>query len=111
MNPQLLLPLVVFTLLLVIDVPMAICLGAAASLALLPRFAIGIDFRTNSVRAVVVDIATGGEVGTHAYDYASDAAGVLLDRLDPNLARQNPADHIKGLVYAIKAAVQGARLE
>jgi L-ribulokinase len=31
-------------------------------------FTIGIDFGTNSVRAVVVDVTDGGEVGTAVFD-------------------------------------------
>jgi len=54
------------------------------------RFAIGVDYGTNSVRTLVVDIADGSEVATHVYDYPSGKDGILLDPKDPNLARQNP---------------------
>src|SRR4030065_237310 len=57
------------------------------------QFAIGVDYGTNSVRALVVNVADGAEVGTHVYDYPSGDAGILLDPKAPNLARQNPADH------------------
>ncbi len=61
-----------------------------------PAFAIGVDYGTNSVRALVVDIADGREVATHVYDYPSGEAGILLDPKDPHTARQNPADYIEG---------------
>ena len=61
------------------------------------RYAIGVDYGTNSVRALVVDVADGGEVGlVGGHDYPSGEAGILLDPKDPNLARQNPADYIEG---------------
>ena len=43
------------------------------------RFAVGVDYGTNSVRALVVDVADGSEVATHVYDYPSGDAGILLD--------------------------------
>ena len=60
------------------------------------RFAIGVDYGTNSVRAIVVDLADGSETASCVYDYPSGEAGILLDPKDPHLARQNPADYIEG---------------
>ena len=59
-------------------------------------FAVGVDYGTNSVRALVVDTADGREVATSVFPYPSGEAGILLDPKDPNLARQNPADYIEG---------------
>ena len=73
------------------------------------RFAVGIDFGTNSVRALVVDVADGRQSGTHVYDYPSGQAGILLDPKDPNLARQNPADYIEGLYVSVHQAVNAAK--
>jgi L-ribulokinase len=73
------------------------------------RFAIGVDFGTNSVRALVVDIADGTEVATKVWQYPSGSAGILLDTTDPNLARQNPADYIDGFYASVKRAVAAAR--
>jgi L-ribulokinase len=73
------------------------------------RFAVGIDFGTNSVRALVVDVADGRQSGTHVYDYPSGQAGILLDPKDPNLARQNPADYIEGLYVSVREAVNAAK--
>jgi L-ribulokinase len=67
-------------------------------------FTIGIDYGTNSVRAVVVDCANGAPVGTSVFDYPSGELGVLLDPKQPHLARQNPADYIDGA----RASVTGA---
>jgi L-ribulokinase len=73
------------------------------------RFAIGLDYGTNSVRALVVDVADGRQFGTHVYDYPSGRAGILLDPKDPNLARQNPADYIQGLYVSLREAVKAAK--
>ena len=72
------------------------------------RFAIGVDYGTNSVRALIVDVATGEEVATHVFNYPSGEAGILLDPKDPNLARQNPADYIEGFYKSVKATVRAA---
>jgi len=70
-------------------------------------YTIGIDYGTNSVRAIVVDCADGRVIGTSVFDYPSGAQGVLLHPKDPHLARQNPADCIQGL----RASVTGALAE
>ncbi len=72
------------------------------------RFAIGVDYGTNSVRALIVDVADGSEVASHVYDYPSGDAGILLDSKDPNLARQNPADYIDGFYASVSKAVKAA---
>jgi L-ribulokinase len=73
-----------------------------------PAFAIGVDYGTNSVRALVVDIADGREISSAVYNYPSGEAGILLDPRDPHTARQNPADYIEGFHNAVGRAVQEA---
>lgn len=60
-------------------------------------YTVGVDFGTNSVRAVVVDCRDGSSVGTKVFEYPSGEQGVLLDEKQPHLARQNPADYLAGL--------------
>jgi L-ribulokinase len=72
------------------------------------RFAIGVDYGTSSVRALVVDIDDGAEIGTHVAPYRSGEDGVLIDPADPQLARQNPADYIQGFYEAVGRAVGAA---
>ena len=69
---------------------------------------LGLDFGTNSVRALVVDTADGREVGTGVFEYERGDAGVLLSS-DLNLARQHPAEYVKGTELAVKAALDAAR--
>jgi L-ribulokinase len=73
------------------------------------RFSIGVDYGTNSVRALVVDADDGAEIASSVYDYPSGEHGILLDPRDPNLARQNPADYIEGFYQSVAAAVREAR--
>lgn len=72
-------------------------------------YALGVDYGTNSVRALIVDTASGAEVATTVVPYPSGEAGILLDPADPNLARQNPADYQTGFLEAVRAAVKIAR--
>jgi L-ribulokinase len=71
-------------------------------------YSIGIDFGTNSVRALIVDTSTGEEAGGAAFDYEMGDAGVIVGH-DPNIARQHPADHLKGMKKAIEGAIRQAR--
>ena len=72
-------------------------------------YTIGLDYGTNSVRALLVDVANGNELGTAVYEYETGEAGIILDSADHNLARQNPADYLKGIEVTIQAAIAQAR--
>lgn len=72
------------------------------------KYAIGLDYGTNSVRALVVDVRTGEEVGTHVFAYPSGRDGILLDPRDPDLARQNPQDYLAGLEASVRGALTAA---
>jgi L-ribulokinase len=74
-------------------------------------YTVGIDYGTNSVRAVVVDTADGHVVGTRVFEYPSGDHGVLLDPKQPHLARQNPVDYIEGLRIAVGDALKAADAE
>jgi L-ribulokinase len=73
-----------------------------------PAYTIGLDYGTNSVRAVVVDCADGRTLGTHVFDYPSGSQGILLDARDPHLARQNPVDYVEGIRGSVKGALAEA---
>jgi L-ribulokinase len=74
-------------------------------------YTLGVDFGTNSVRAVVVDCADGRMIGTRVFHYPSGDQGVLLDARDPHLARQNPADYLEGLRESVRGAIADASRE
>lgn len=70
-------------------------------------FSLGIDYGSNSVRALVVRCADGREVGSCVVGYPSGKQGILLDPKDDNLARQHPGDYL----YGLEKSVQGALAE
>jgi L-ribulokinase len=72
-------------------------------------FTLGVDFGTNSVRALVVRCLDGAEYGSRVVDYPSGAQGVLLDPRDGLLARQHPGDYLFGLQESIKGALAEAK--
>jgi len=72
-------------------------------------YTLGLDYGTNSVRAVVVDCTDGALIGTRVFDYPSGERGILLDAGDPHLARQNPADYLEGLKESVRGALEEAR--
>lgn len=74
----------------------------------LSYFAIGVDYGSNSVRAVVVDVADGRELTVSVFAYPSGDDGILVDPKDPNVARQNPQDYIDGFISTVSQAVQAA---
>ena len=71
------------------------------------QYTIGLDYGTNSVRALIVNVTNGQEVGTAVWGYAHGTAGVILGR-DPNLARQHPADYLQGAEITIREALAKA---
>jgi len=72
-------------------------------------YTIGLDYGTNSVRALIVDVSNGNELATAVHEYETGEAGIILDSADHNLARQNPADYLKGTEAVIKAAITKAK--
>lgn len=72
------------------------------------KYTIGLDYGTNSVRCLIVDVKNGREVSTAVWGYAHGTQGVILSR-DPSLARQHPSDYIKGTGITIKQALADAK--
>ena len=71
-------------------------------------YTLGIDYGTNSVRALIVDACDGKELGAAVYHYPSGHQGVLLDPAAPHFARQNPADYLLDLETSVREALAGA---
>jgi L-ribulokinase len=70
------------------------------------RYAIGIDFGTNSCRSLLVEVATGRELANFVFPYPSGEDGVIQDAAEPHLARQNPADYMDGIRETIRGVIQ-----
>jgi len=72
------------------------------------KYTLGVDYGTNSVRALIVDVSNGNEIGTSVWNYETGDAGVHEDAKDVHLARQNPADYQKGFIESVKGALADA---
>ncbi|UCE46634.1 MAG: ribulokinase [Phycisphaerales bacterium] len=72
-------------------------------------YTIGLDYGTNSVRCLIVDVTNGDEVGSNVYEYETGEAGIILDPADHNLARQDPADYVKGIEVTVEVAIAEAK--
>ena len=73
------------------------------------KYTIGLDYGTNSCRALIVDIDDGTELASSVFLYPSGENGIILDSSDPNLARQNPKDYLDGISATILGAIQKAK--
>ncbi|MDE2182203.1 MAG: ribulokinase [Alphaproteobacteria bacterium] len=72
------------------------------------QYTIGLDYGTNSVRALLVDAADGREAAAAIWGYEHGHQGVVLGR-DPNLARQHPGDYLKGAEITIREVLAQAK--
>ena len=70
---------------------------------------LGLDFGTNSVRALLADVGNGQEMATAVHVYQTGQAGIILDPADPNLARQDPGDYIRGIERVVRKVLAEAR--
>ncbi len=79
------------------------------------KYAIGIDFGTESARAVLVDVANGNELATAVYQYADGVIDERLPgtdiRLEPDWALQNPADYVRAVKYAVPRALAASGVD
>jgi L-ribulokinase len=73
------------------------------------RYAIGLDYGTNSCRSLLVDIDSGEELGSVVFPYPSGELGILTDPTDPNVARQNPQDYLDGMLAIVTGAIAQAK--
>jgi L-ribulokinase len=79
-------------------------------MALAGPYTIGVDFGTESGRAILVDIKDGSVVATAVYQYEN---GVIVERLPdggaelpPDFALQDPADYLRTLEQTIPAILR-----
>ncbi|MBL7794006.1 MAG: ribulokinase [Saprospiraceae bacterium] len=69
------------------------------------NYVIGLDYGTDSVRAVLIDTANGAELASNVHWYARWREGKYCNPA-ANQFRQHPLDHIEGLENTIKAVVK-----
>jgi L-ribulokinase len=69
------------------------------------HFSLGIDFGTNSVRALVVRCVDGMEFGAAVANYPTGKQGVIIDSRDHHVARQHPGDLLSCMERCVKEAL------
>jgi len=79
------------------------------------KYAIGVDFGTESGRAVLVEVATGKEVATAVYPYQHGVIDEVLPgtkiRLEPDWALQDPEDYIRTFKKTIPAVLKQSGID
>jgi L-ribulokinase len=79
------------------------------------KYAIGVDFGTESGRALLVDVATGAEIATYVHPYANGVIDEKLPgtdiRLGPDWALQDPNDYIEVFKNAIPAVLKSSGID
>ncbi|MBA2123342.1 hypothetical protein B9J78_00075 [bacterium Unc6] len=60
-------------------------------MATVKKYSLGLDFGTNSVRALIVELSKGKEVADCAWNYRHGKDGVITSPGNPHLARQGQA--------------------
>ncbi|SHJ28408.1 L-ribulokinase [Tangfeifania diversioriginum] len=71
------------------------------------KYTIGLDYGTDSVRSLIVNVETGEEVASVVYNYPRWKAGEYCNP-PVNQFRQHPKDYLEGLEYTIKEALKQA---
>jgi len=78
------------------------------------KYSIGLDFGTLSVRAIVVDVSNGKELGTAVYAYPHGVISETLPcgtSLPGGWALQHPQEYLDGVARVIPEAVAAAGIE
>jgi len=70
------------------------------------KFTIGLDYGTDSVRALIVNTQTGQSVGNAVFYYQRWQKGLFCNPSKSQF-RQHPLDYLEGLEGAVKGALEG----
>ena len=72
-------------------------------------YVIGLDYGSDSVRAVLIDTENGTELASEVYGYPRWKEGKYCDP-SKNQFRQHPLDHIEGLEHTVRAVVSASNV-
>ena len=73
-------------------------------------YVIGVDFGTDSVRAVLVDAETGEERASGVHEYVRWKTGAYCDPARSQF-RQHPLDYLEGLEQSVRSALRSVSVE
>ncbi len=71
------------------------------------RYVVGIDYGTDSARALIVNPGNGDEIASAVHSYSRWGDGKFC-KASENVFRQHPADYIEALESSVKAALKKA---
>lgn len=71
------------------------------------QYVIGVDYGTDSVRSILVNVNNGEEIAAAVFHYPRWKEGKYCNAAD-NQFRQHPLDYVEGLEYTIKSCLQKA---
>lgn len=74
------------------------------------KYVIGVDYGTDSVRALVLHALTGETVGTAVFEYPRWKKGLYCDASESRF-RQHPLDYLEGLEQSVREALKNVPAE
>ncbi len=85
-------------------------LWLCVKLKIIMKYVLGLDYGSDSVRALIVNAQNGAEVATHVFYYPRWKKGMYCDPSQSQY-RQHPLDYLEGLETAITEALKIAGAE
>ena len=77
------------------------------------KYAIGLDYGTLSVRALLVDIADGTEIAQSVYEYPHACMETHIptgEPLPPAWSLQDPSDYLEGLITVVRGVMKESKV-
>ena len=77
------------------------------------KYAIGLDYGTLSVRALLVDISDGTAVAQSVYEYPHACMETHIptgEPLPPALSLQDPGDYMEGLITVVRGVMKESKV-
>ena len=71
------------------------------------KYTIGLDYGSDSVRSLIVNVETGEEIASAVFNYPRWEKGMYCDPQN-NQFRQHPKDYLEGLEYTVTEALKQA---
>src|SRR5215831_18091677 len=81
----------------------------------MPKYAIGVDYGTESGRALLVDVKNGRELASAVHPYKNGVIDRVLPgtavKLEPDWALQDPNDYLEVLRHTVPAVLKAGKVK